>query len=116
MVLAADGVDDRRLHRLRESYRFVVRAGAAAAAQQSRTRSAISMNSASSPSASSDGVITGSAGTSPASFGAGDGSSRLQRHVAGNDDNADAAFQDRPAHRDLQYARHLLGTLDTSSQ
>ena len=41
VVLAAHGVDDRRLHRLRELYQFVVRAGAAAAAQQSHALSHI---------------------------------------------------------------------------
>ena len=109
VVLAAHGVNDRRLHRFRELHQFIVRARAAAAAKK---RDALSQIDEFRQLAErlvrwrDHGVSRRQSGE----LWRRRRNSRFQRHVAGNDDDAHAAFQDRPAHRDLKHARHLLGT------
>ena len=109
MILAAQRVNDRRLQGFRKLHQFVMRARAAAAAKQ---RDALGRIDEFRELAErlvgwrDHGLGRREAGE----LRRGRGNGGFQRDVAGHDDDAHAALEDRPAHRDLEHARHLLGT------
>ena len=109
VILAAHGVNDRRLHRFRELHELGMRAGAAAAAKQ---RDALGQVEKSSELIERlvrrrNHWISRRQSRQLRRRRRNGG---FQRHISGNDQDADAALQNRPAHRDLEHARHLLGT------
>ncbi len=108
VVLAAQGVDDWRLHRFRELHQFIVRARAAAAAKKRYALRGIDEFRELAERLfrrRDDGV--GGREASELRRGRGDGG--FQQYISRDHHDAHTAFQDRPAHRDLKHARHLLG-------
>jgi hypothetical protein len=109
VVFAAHGVNDRRFHRFGELHQLSVRPRAAAAAEQRDALSHIDEFRQ-----LAERLIRrrnhGLGWCQSGQLRRWRRNSGLQRHVAGNHDDAHAAFQDRPAHRDLKHARHLLWT------
>ena len=109
MVLAAHGVNDRRLHRFGELHELGVRARAAAAAKKRDALSQVDeLRQLAERLVRWRDYRVGRRQSGQLRRGRRNGG--FQRHVAGNDDDADATLQDRPAHRDLEHTRHLLGT------
>ena len=111
MVLAAQGVNDRLFHCFGELHQLSVRARAAAAAAAEQ-RDALSQVEKSRE--LFERLVRrrdrGRGRRQSGQLRRRRRNGGFQRHVAGNDHDADAALQNRPAHRDLEHARHLLGT------
>ncbi len=108
VLLAAQGVDDRRAERVGQRHHLVVRAGAAAAAQQRDALRAVEQRR--------QRVELGRwrharrdlvADLARRRFGY-----RLQRDVAGQHDHGHAALLDRGADRPIEHARELLRVAD----